>query len=118
MLFAFGAKLLGWLGAGDAIAKRFAWAPPLVLAVVVVFIVIKVLTNWFDTSIETAKDAGASEVIIRGQAQTLDQIGDANNAENDLMAGGERSRALYADCLRDNTQRPDTCERYNPDAGK
>ena len=63
--------------------------------------------------VETAKGSGAAEAVITGQTATLDQLGDANNAEQDLRAGGERSAARYAECLR-NSRRPAACERYRP----
>ena len=63
--------------------------------------------------IETARDSGAAEAVITGQTTTLDQLGDANNAEQDLRAGGERSAARHAECLR-NSRRPAACERYRP----
>ena len=121
MLFAFGAKILAGIGFGDQVAKRFAWVPLVILALVALgaaaLIVIKVATNWFDTTIDTAKDAGASEQIIRGQDQTLGQLGDANDAEKNLNSGGERNATRYAECLLD-AREPANCERYNPDAGE
>lgn len=113
MMIALGMKVMGWLGLGDAAAKRFAWLPWALAALLVVVIVIKVATNWFDTAIDTAKDAGAAGAIIRGQEQTLDQLGDANDAEEKLESGGERSSQRYAGCLRDALE-PANCERYNP----
>lgn len=63
--------------------------------------------------VETAKDSGAAEAVITGQTTTLDQLGDANDAEQDLRSGGERSAARHAECLR-NSRRPAACERYRP----
>lgn len=65
--------------------------------------------------VETAKDSGAAEAVVTGQNTTLDQLGDANDAEEDLRFGGERSAARHAECLR-NSRRPAACERYRPNA--
>lgn len=115
MLLTLGAKILGFFGLGDRIAQRFAIVPLIIMAVLAFLAVKWSVAAWMDRTIETAKDAGATGVVVQGQNQTLEQLGDANNAEANLRAGGERSAIAYDECLRNNT-RKSACERYNPDA--
>ena len=113
MIFAFGMKVLGMFGVSREIAKRFGWAPPLIIAALLVFMVMRIAAGWFQQTIDTAKEAGASEAVIAGQTSTLDQLGDANNAEQDLRSSGERDPRRYADCLRDSRDKG-RCGRFNP----
>ena len=96
----------GWLIIGGAVA--------LIIAGVVAF---KVLDNNGKRTVAVAREAGAVGAVATGQAQTLDQLKDANDAEQDLRAHGERSAARYAQCLQDSRRR-EACERYNPDASE
>jgi hypothetical protein len=91
-----------WLILGAALA--------LIIAGIVAF---KVLDNAGKRTVAVARDAGATAAVATGQAQTLDQLKDANDAEQDLRASGERSATRYAQCLRD-SRRPASCERYRP----
>ena len=115
MIFAFGMKVLTALGVGRAWAKRLGWLPPLIIAALLVWLVMSIAANWFSQAIETAKDAGASEAVVAGQTETLNQLEDANNAEQDLRRAGERDAGRYADCLRDSRERA-RCERFIPAA--
>jgi threonine dehydrogenase-like Zn-dependent dehydrogenase len=63
--------------------------------------------------VETARESGAADAVITGQNTTLDQLGDANDAEENLEAGGERSASRFAECLRNSRRKP-ACERYRP----
>lgn len=63
------------------------------------------------------REIGAQSAVIAGQRQTLDQLGDANDAEANLRAGGERSADRYNECLRNSRNKP-ACERYNPNAAE
>ena len=69
--------------------------------------------NRDDHLIKTAQESGAADSVITGQNTTLDQLGDANAAEQEIRAGGERSHARFDDCLR-NSRRRAACERYRP----
>jgi len=69
--------------------------------------------RWHENTITVAQEAGATAAVVAGQNQTLDQLGDANNAEQDLRSSGERSPMRYADCLLD-ARNKDSCERYRP----
>lgn len=108
-----------WLiGAGTKGIARWVWI--LMIAGVLAAIILSArffITTAFDRTEELGREAGESGAVIKGQNQTLDQLGDANDAENDLRSGGERSAARYEQCLLDNT-RPGACERYNPDPGE
>lgn len=63
--------------------------------------------------VANAKQSGRVEAVATGQAQTLDQLGDANHAQQDLRSSGERSPARFQQCLLD-SDRPAACERYRP----
>lgn len=113
MLWAFGMKVLGWFGVGDSIARRFAWVPPLIVAALLLWLAFSIATSWFEEAIDTAKEAGAAEAVSAGHEQTLDQLEDANNAEEDLRRADERDARRYADCLLDSRDKA-ACERFNP----
>lgn len=115
MIFAFGTKVLGLFGLGDAIAKRFAWVPPLLIAGLAVWLIMSIAANWFEQALDTAKDAGAAGAVATGHVETLEQLEDANNAEQDLRSAGERDAGRYAGCLRDSRDKA-RCERFNPHA--
>ena len=117
MILSLGATILGKFGLGASLAKRFAWVPLVIAALLVLAFIYWIATSWFDTAIDTAKDAGTTEAVVAGQNQTLDQLGDANVAEQNLRTGGERSAERYAGCLLDSRNK-DRCERYNPDTGQ
>lgn len=115
MIFAFGMKVLGWFGISKDLAKRFAWAPPLIIAALLVWLAMTIAANWFTQALDTAEEAGATKAVVTGHATTLNQLEDANNAEQDLHRAGERDAGRYADCLRDSRDRT-RCERFNPGA--
>lgn len=112
-MMALGAKLLGLFGLGDDMAKRFALVPLMVIAGLLVWAGIATFGSWQDRAIEQAHDAGATEALLGGHETTLEQLKEANDAEQDLDAGGERSADRYAGCLQD-SDRPAACERYRP----
>lgn len=103
-----------FLGKGVAGLARWAWIG---IIAALVFVVIMIADRWHENTITTAENAGATKAVVAGQNQTLEQLGDANDAEQNLNAGGERSSTRYNDCLRDN-RKPRSCQRYNPDAGQ
>lgn len=116
-MLGFGATMLGWFGVGDELAKRIAWVPLALGALAGLFVIYFIATSWMGTVVDTARSAGTTEAVIAGQNQTLEQLGDANDAEEELRAGGERSAVRYNDCLRDSRDKP-RCERYNPNTGQ
>ena len=97
----FGLARWGWLVIALVGLALIAWA------------IIGTYDNTLDDARETGREAGASGAVIAGQNQTLDQLGDANDAEQDLRSAGERSAERYAGCLRD-SRRKAACERYRP----
>lgn len=110
--------IVAFLGAaGFKGIKNWVWIAGVLGFIALIWMVIAVADRWHENSLQTAKDAGAVEAIVAGQNQTLEQLGDANAAEESLRAGGERNADRYADCLRDAIE-PANCERYNPDPGE
>lgn len=68
---------------------------------------------------ERADDAanrqiGATEAVVAGQTQTLEQLESANVAEQELRAGGDRSAERYRLCMQ-SARTPTNCLRYHPD---
>lgn len=59
------------------------------------------------------RQIGATEAVVAGQTQTLEQLESANAAEQNLRAGGERNADRYVVCLR-TARTIANCERYNP----
>ena len=87
------------------------WLAIAVFLAGVAFVVIQVADNAVEDTLDTAKDAGAAEAVIEEKNQTLDQLGDANDAEQDLR--GERNADRYSQCLSDSRDKS-RCERYRP----
>ena len=79
----------------------------------IVWAIIGTYDNTLDDARDTGREAGAAGAVIAGQAQTLDQLKDANDAEQDLRSSGERSARKYDQCLLD-SRRKEACERYRP----
>ena len=93
--------------------RNWVWLAGLAIIAAFAFMVIEIADNRDKRMIQTAEESGASASVIEGQNQTLDQLGDANNAEQEIRNAGERSAARYDDCMR-NSRRPAGCERYRP----
>lgn len=93
--------------------KNWIWITIVGAAVAGIWIIVAINDRRHENALEVAKDAGATGAIVAGQAQTLDQLGDANNAEQDLREHGERSAARFDQCLLD-ARNPAGCERYRP----
>jgi hypothetical protein len=66
-----------------------------------------------ERTVKVAAEAGGTAAVAAGQQQTLEQLKDANNAQQDLRHAGERSADRYDQCLLD-SDRPAACERYKP----
>lgn len=66
-----------------------------------------------DRTVKIAAEAGGAVAVAAGQQQTLEQLKDANNAQQDLRSAGERSADRYDQCLLD-SERPAACQRYKP----
>ena len=91
-----------------------AW---LAIAAIGLLLIVWAIADSFNDTIDDARtagrEAGAQGAVIAGQNQTLEQLGDANAAEQDLRSSGERSARKYDQCLLDN-RRKAACERYKP----
>ncbi len=75
----------------------------------VTVIVIRTATNWFDEALDRAEEKGAGAAVQAGQDLTLENIGVANEAADQIMR--DRGNAKYRECLR-GTRTPGNCERY------
>lgn len=76
-------------------------------------VVITIADNRDKRMVETAKDSGAAEAVILGQQDTFEQLERANDAEDQIVRGGDVAR--YERCLRNAS--PDTranCARFQP----
>lgn len=93
--------------------RNWVWLAVLAIIAAIAFVVIEIADNRDKRMVETAQESGSSSAVIAGQNQTLDQLGEANDAEQEIRNAGERSAARYDDCLR-NSRRPAACERYRP----
>lgn len=98
----------GWRG-----ISNWIWIAIVGAAVAAILTVVAIADRRHENALEVAKHAGAIGAVVAGQAQTLDQLGDANNAEQNLRNAGERSAARFDQCLLDNRDKR-TCERYRP----
>ena len=85
----------------------------LTLVIASVTAVVFIADNRDKRMVETAQEGGSSTAVIAGQNQTLDQLGEANDAEQEIRNAGERSAARYDDCMRNN-RREGACERFRP----
>lgn len=107
-----------WLGTFLAAAgwrglKNWIWIAIVGAAVAAIWTFVAIADRRHENALELAAGAGASAAIVAGQAQTLDQLGDANDAAQELRTGGERSAARYSGCLLDSRDKA-ACERFNP----
>jgi hypothetical protein len=93
--------------------KNWIWIALVALIVAAIWTFVAVADRRHENALDVAADAGALGAVVAGQAQTLDQLGDANNAEETLRTAGERSAARFDQCLLDNRDKS-TCERYRP----
>jgi hypothetical protein len=93
--------------------KNWIWIALIGAAIAGVWTFIAIADRRHENALDVAADAGAMGAVVAGQAQTLDQLGDANNAEDNLRSSGERSAARFDQCMLDNRIKR-TCERYRP----
>jgi hypothetical protein len=93
--------------------KNWIWIAMISAIIAAIWVFVAIADRRHKNALDVASNAGAAGAIIAGQAQTLDQLGDANNAAQDLRSAGERSTLRYSTCLLDSRDRA-ACERYNP----
>lgn len=105
---------MGWfLGAGAKGIARWVW----ILAIAAVIgIVIVVASNWFDSTIEVSKEAGASEQREGDLRETLERTeeGKAAREQVETEAGAGVGDNLYALCVRNNRGQTENCQRFLP----
>lgn len=76
--------------------------------------VVLIVDNAVDDAFDRAETKGALEAINAGQETTLEQVGAANEAEQEINRGG-RSRDAYDSCMRHAaTGFESGCDRYRP----
>ena len=93
--------------------KNWIWIALIGAAITVILTFVAVADRRHENALEVAADAGAIGAVVAGLTQTLDQLGDANDAEETLRSSGERSADRFDQCLLDNRDKS-TCERYRP----
>jgi hypothetical protein len=104
-----------WLAAKGLLGlARWGW---LLVALAGVLATIAAITgnvkNTLDKATETGREAGESAAVAAGQATTLEQIGNANEAGTKVRDDIDGAR--YAACLLDNgPATASNCERYKP----
>ena len=104
-----------WLLAKGALGLvRGAWVTIAIIGLgLIAGAIVGTVRGTLDDATELGRNAGEADAVIAGQNQTLDQLGDANHAEQDLRTSGDRSQRRYDGCLRDSDRRA-ACERYKP----
>lgn len=93
----FGLAKGAWVGIGVAVVLVIGWG-------------VHHSINKHDQEQQTV---GAQGAVIQGQTQTLNQLKDANDAQQNLKSDNGRSAERYRQCLLDSS-RPAACERFNP----
>ena len=92
---------------------NWIWIAIVSALIAAIWAVVAIADRRHENALQTAAKGGAAASVVAGQAQTFNQLGDANHAEQDLRSSGERSAQRHADCLRDSRDRT-ACERYRP----
>lgn len=109
-----GDREVNWLlAAGFKGLKNWIWVAIIGAVVAALWVAVAIADRRHENTLEVAAQGGAASANAKGFTQTLDQLGDANHAEQNLRELGERSAQRHADCLRD-ARDPSTCERYRP----
>lgn len=95
--------------------KNMIWIAIVAALIGAGIIAVKIAGNALDTVVENAEETGATKAISAGQNTTLEQIGKANEAGNEIRndAGSDGGGAKFDECLR-NVQPylASNCERY------
>ncbi|MCB2079628.1 MAG: hypothetical protein KDE55_18270, partial [Novosphingobium sp.] len=91
--------------------KAGAWLAIVAGLGLLVFTTVRVFDNAVEDGLDTARQAGATDAVKTGQDTTLSQIGDANNASDQIR--NDAGLARFCECRLSAT--PDTaryCVRY------
>jgi len=98
-----------WLAAKALGIPRGLWL--IIAAALLVWGVVAAFDNTVEQGLDTAKEAGASGAVIAGNKVTLDQVGVAHEAGNDIR--NDVGFARYCECLRSSTDATaGNCVRY------
>lgn len=101
--------MVEWLAAKALGIPRGLWL--IIAAALLVWGVVAVFDNTVEQGLDTAKEAGASGAVIAGNKVTLDQVGAAHEAGNDIR--NDVGFARYCECLRSSTDTTaGNCIRY------
>lgn len=93
--------------------KNWIWIALVGAVVAGLWLFVAIADRRHENALETAAAGGAGRAIAAGHEQTLDQLEDANNAEQDLRSAGSRSQPGFRECLRNNRNRA-ACEDLRP----
>lgn len=109
---------MSWLGtflaaAGFRGLKNWIWIAIVAAAIAAIWAAAAIADRRHENALETAAAAGAAGAVRAGHEQTLDQLEDANNAEQDLRELGPRSQLAHDECLRNNRNRA-ACDDLRP----
>ncbi|MBX7496745.1 hypothetical protein K3172_12840 [Qipengyuania sp. 6B39] len=99
------------LGASLGPLKVKAWLMIAAVIAGLAFVAIRIADNAFEDTLDTAKDAGKAEAVVEGHETTLQQVGAANEAGNQVR--DDRGNSRYDECVRSATDATaGNCERY------
>lgn len=91
-----------WLTAQGLLGiKNLWWVLGIALIAAASATVIAVADNAVEDTLNTAKNAGASEAVVAGQKTTLSQNKDATDAGNEVR--DNRGNAMFDECVRSAT---------------
>lgn len=93
--------------------KNWIWIVIVAAVVAGIWAFVAIADRRHENALEIAAEGGAAGAIVAGQQQTLDQLGDANNAEQDLRSAGDRSQLAHDECLRNNRNKR-SCDDLRP----
>ena len=96
----------GWLG------LKNQWWLLIVFAIATISATaITIAKNRDDSLIDTAKEAGANDAIVAGQNDILNQVEQANNAQNEIDSGD--ADAAFKRCMSNATAATRaSCDRF------
>lgn len=89
--------------------KNWVWIAVMSALVAAAFVVVSIADNTVESGLDRAEQSGASKAVAEGQAVTLDQVGKANEAEQDIDRGGA---AAVDGCVSDARGDSTGCERF------
>lgn len=109
---------MSWLGtflaaAGFRGIANWIWIALVAAAIGGIWAFVAIADRRHENALETAAEGGAASAVAAGYQQTLDQLEDANNAEQDLRSAGPRSQPAFDECLRNNRNRA-ACDDLRP----